>query len=68
MTAASFGDLGYQVDLDAAEAYQLPNLFSLAVEGLLVAHSAPIDVGIMLPMIPVVLPSSSLETGSGVPS
>jgi hypothetical protein len=63
MTAASFGDLGYQVDLDAAEAYELPNLFALAVEGLLVAHAAPIDAGIVLPMIPLVLPSSSLETG-----
>jgi hypothetical protein len=68
MTAASFGDLGYQVDLDAAEAYELPDLFSLAVEGLLVAHSAPIDVGIVLPIIPIVLPSGSLETSSGVPS
>ena len=56
MTAASYGDLGYQVDLDAAEPYGLPDLFALAVEGGLVAHAAPIDAGMVLPVIPVVLP------------
>jgi hypothetical protein len=61
VTAASFGDLGYQVDLDAAEPYQLPNLLALAEAGELVAHAAPIDVGIMLPIIPVILPSDSLD-------
>jgi len=64
MTVASFGDLGYQVDLDAAEPYELPDLMALAVVGELVAHTAPIDVGVMLPSIPVVLPDSSLRTGS----
>jgi hypothetical protein len=65
MTAASFGDLGYEVDVDAAEQFDLPNLFALAVEGLLVAHTAPTDEGMVLPVIPMVLPPSSLESGPG---
>ena len=56
MTAASLGDLGYQVDLDAAEPYVLPNLLTLAEAGALVAHVAPIDVGIALPVIPMTPP------------
>jgi hypothetical protein len=56
MTAASLSDLGYQVDLDAAEPSVLPNLLALAEEGALVAHVAPIDVGIVLPVIPMSLP------------
>lgn len=59
-TVAGFGDLGYQVDLEAADPYELPNLMALAVAGQLVAHTAPIDAGIMLTSIPIVLPQSSL--------
>ena len=47
--------------MNAAEPYELPNLLSLAEEGLLVSHEAPIDVGIMLPNIPEVLPEDSLQ-------
>jgi Leishmanolysin len=61
VTAASLGDLGYEVDLDAAEPYELPNLFELAEAGALVEHSAPIDVGMVLPVIPIILPPSSLQ-------
>ena len=57
----SLQDLGYVVDMNAAEPYELPNLLSLAEEGLLVSHEAPIDVGIMLPNIPEVLPEDSLQ-------
>ena len=57
MTAASLGDLGYDVDLDAAEEYGLPNLMLLAEAGLM----APLaDHGMVLPNIPVVLPDDSL--------
>ena len=63
MTVASLGDLGYQVDVDAAEPYQLPDLLALAEEGSLVAHTAPIDVGVVLPIIPEVLPDDSLTGG-----
>jgi hypothetical protein len=61
MTVASLGDLGYEVDLEAAEPYQLPNLRELAARGALVAHTAPIDVGMVLPVIPVVLLAESLQ-------
>jgi len=61
MTAASLADLGYQVDLEAAEPYVLPNLLLLAESGALVAHQAPIDEGVVLPLIPTVLPSESLQ-------
>jgi leishmanolysin len=65
MTVASLSDLGYQVDLDAGEPYVLPNLLALAERGKLVAHAAPIDEGIMLPVIPMTLPPDSLKAGSG---
>lgn len=61
MTVASLGDLGYAVDVDAGEPYTLPNLFALAEAGSLVAHAAPIDEGIVLPVIPITLPADSLN-------
>jgi len=61
VTVASLQDLGYVVNLDAAEPYELPNLMELAERGDLVAHSAPINAGIMLPNIPMVLPDDSLQ-------
>jgi hypothetical protein len=61
MTVASLGDLGYEVDVDQGEAYQLPNLLALAEAGAVFAHEAPIDGGIVLPVIPITLPSDSLE-------
>ena len=64
ITAASLGDLGYQVDVDAGEPYVLPNLVALAEAGALVEHAAPIDVGIVLPVVPQTLPSGSLKAGS----
>ena len=62
MTVASLADLGYTVDLDAADSYELPDLFAIAEAGELVSHIAPIDDGIMLPMIPLVLPKESLPS------
>ena len=62
MTAASLGDMGYKVDLVAAEPYVLPNLIELAEEGSLVPHAAPIDDGVMLPVIPIPLPADSIQT------
>jgi hypothetical protein len=61
MTVASLEDLGYVVDMDAAEPYTLPNLLALAERGMLTAHVAPIDSGVMLPYLPSVLPASSLR-------
>jgi Leishmanolysin len=60
MTVSSLQDLGYTVDLNAAEPYTLPNLVELAERGLLVAAKAHEDEGVVLPNIPVVLPPESL--------
>lgn len=61
LTVASLGDLGYEVDLEAGEPYELPNLFALAEAGAQVQYAAPIDVGVVLPVIPITLPGSSLQ-------
>lgn len=59
MTVASLQDMGYTVDLAAAEAYSLPNLQAIAERGLLLAaaphaHALPI-------LAPKVLPPESLN-------
>ena len=61
VTVASLKDLGYRVNLAAAEPYSLPDLFAMAERGDLVPHTAPIDRGRMLPIIPTVLPNTSLR-------
>lgn len=61
MTAASLQDMGYTVDLNAAEPYTLPDVEDMAVRGLLIAHVPPIDEGVMLPIIPMLLPEASLQ-------
>jgi hypothetical protein len=61
VTVASLEDLGYVVDLEAAEPYSLPNLLEAAERGLLVPHElAPHPQGFMLPRLPTVLPGDSL--------
>jgi len=61
MTIASLQDLGYVVDMNAAEEYALPNLLMMAEAGLLVAESPAAQSGIVLPSIPIVLPEHSLQ-------
>lgn len=61
VTVGSLGDLGYVVDMSAAEPYDLPNLLLLAEGGFLLAHEAPINVGMVLPSIPIELPEDSLQ-------
>lgn len=61
MTVASLQDLGYVVDLKAAEKYRLPNLMALAEAGALTTAEAAEDKGIVLPNIPIVLPDDSLQ-------
>lgn len=61
LTVGSLHDCGYVVDMDAAEPYSLPNLLELAEGGLLMPHTAPINVGTMLSSIPVVLPEGSIQ-------
>ncbi|MEA2164652.1 MAG: hypothetical protein QOK37_2779 [Thermoanaerobaculia bacterium] len=61
MTAASLKDLGYVVNMDAAEPYVLPNLHALAESGALVAAESLAPKGMMLPLIPMTLPEESLQ-------
>lgn len=61
MTVGSLQDMGYVVDMGAAEPYSLPNHLMIAEEGLLTTHEAPINIGIMLPNMPIVLPEDSLQ-------
>ena len=60
MTVASLQDMGYQVNLNAAEPYQLPDLQSLADVGLLARVEAA-ETGIVLSTIPVVIPEENLQ-------
>lgn len=61
MTIASLQDLGYAVDMNAAEPYSLPNLLMLAESGLMLTTESPLKMGTMLPNIPLVLPDDSLQ-------
>lgn len=61
MTAGSLEDLGYVVDMSAAEPYSLPNFLMMAESGLLVSAETPLKNGTMLPNIPLILPATSLQ-------
>jgi len=61
MTVASLKDLGYVVDLSAAEPYGLPNLQAMAERGLLVAHSEAEHPHALPILAPKVLPDESLN-------
>jgi len=60
MTIGSLQDLGYVVDMNAAEPYSLPNLLALAESGKLLSGQGFLKSGIMLPNIPLMLPEDSL--------
>jgi hypothetical protein len=61
MTVASLADLGYEVNIDAAEPYELPNLLSVAESGLLIADEESAVGGMVLPTVPFVLPEGSMQ-------
>ncbi|MGW7334058.1 leishmanolysin-related zinc metalloendopeptidase [Streptomyces sp. NPDC054840] len=54
LTAASLGDIGYQVDLDAAEPYELPDLMAIAAGG---GEVSEVSRGVVLPTVPSMIPS-----------
>jgi len=58
MTIASLADLGYVVNAMVAEPYALPDVASLAEQGLLVSGE---EEPIMLRSIPLVLPDETLQ-------
>jgi hypothetical protein len=59
VTIASLQDMGYQVNMAAAQPYELPNHLLMAEDGVLAEHAA-MDRGIVLPRIPMTLPEDSL--------
>jgi hypothetical protein len=61
MTVGSLADLGYTVDFNAAEPYELPNLLAIAEGGSLIATDDSLSGGMMLPTLPTVLPAESLQ-------
>jgi hypothetical protein len=61
VTIASLQDCGYTVDMDAADPYTLPDLLALAEAGVLIDRIAPIDGGVVLPVIPIELADDSLR-------
>ncbi len=60
LTVGSLKDIGYVVNLDASEPYTLPDVRSLAEEGVLAARSLEAE-GVVLPHIPMVLPEDSMK-------
>jgi hypothetical protein len=60
LTIASLQDLGYEVNMDVAQPYHLPNHLHMAEAGLAAAHDEK-PRGIVLPRIPITLPDESLE-------
>jgi hypothetical protein len=61
MTVGSLQDMGYVVDLNAADPFALPNLLALAESGFLMGADGILNTGTMLPNIPLVLPDNSLQ-------
>lgn len=59
MTVASLKDMGYEVDLDAADPYSLPNLLALAEAGAFAVEEESLAMT-MLPILPIVLPDQSV--------
>ena len=61
VTVASLQDIGYVVDLSAAEPYALPNLQAMAELGLIVAHGGEPHAHALPILAPKVLPDESLD-------
>jgi len=61
LTAASLKDLGYVVNMNAAEPYTLPNLQMIAERGLMFVHDAVPHAHALPIFAPKTLPSDSLD-------
>lgn len=59
LTAASMQDLGYTVDLGAAEPYELPSLMA-SVQSAIEAKRTGVDMHRMMPILPTMLPDTSM--------
>lgn len=65
MTVASLQDLGYVVNMNAAEPYGLPNLRAMAEAGLVAAAHGEEHAHALPVFAPKVLPDDSLNVGPG---
>jgi len=63
VTVASLQDLGYVVDMEAAEPYSPPDVRALAERGALVPQNAPIGEGTVLEIIPAVVDAGQPLSG-----
>jgi hypothetical protein len=61
LTVASLKDLGYTVNMDAAEPYGLPNLMAMAEKGMISSHGDVSHVHTLPIFSPKVLPDSSMN-------
>ena len=61
LTVASLQDLGYEVDLFAADKYKLPPQESLGEGGLVGRHIGRVEEAFMLGSVPMVLPDDALK-------
>ena len=61
VTVGSLRDLGYVVDMAAAEAFVLPNLLQFAEKGLAAHAGASGEHAHALPIIPITLPEGSMQ-------
>jgi hypothetical protein len=60
VTVGSLKDLGYVVNMNAAETYTLPNLLEIAERGLMAADQERLHIH-TIPIIPMTLPADSLN-------
>jgi hypothetical protein len=65
VTVASLKDLGYKVDMTAAEAYALPNLQAIAESGTMLVRSTRAVEHVLPVFFQKVLPDESLDVGPG---
>ena len=66
VTGGLFGDIGYDVDLEACEPYQLPSHLELAEMGLLASVGSVrghADAGVVLPTVPLIVAEETLDVG-----
>lgn len=61
ITAGSLQDIGYVIDISKAEPFTMPNLMDLAEAGTLMPSATAAEDGMVLPSVPLVLPSGSLQ-------
>jgi hypothetical protein len=66
LTVASLQDLGYVVDLTAAEPYALPNLLAIAESGAMLVQSETEHAHALPIFAPKVLPDESLNVNPGM--